>query len=185
MTIAIAAASNCVVAGITLALSGWTATGLHAAARNTARFSMLCFCIAFAAPGLVRLIHGLPSVARLMHAFVAAHAVHFAVVALLIVTFDARHAVQHPARAAEIVLIGFAIVVVAGLTATSRASRLYTGVHRIAVYAVFLIFLIAFVRNPVKPVRLFAVPLGIALIMRLTSGVRFYQRPIEPAEQHR
>jgi len=105
-----AAASNLGVAVTTLAIRGWNSGGAHAAARNTARFSCLWCVAAFAAPGLARLGHGLPAGARLVQAFVAAHLVHFAVVAALIASFERAHlaAEARPVgcRAADRILAG-------------------------------------------------------------------------------
>lgn len=172
--LATAAASNTLVALATIALRGWNAAGAHAAARNTARFSSLWFMVAFAAPGLTRLVRGLPAGARLVHAFVAAHLVHFAVVGALIASFETAHLAQKPLASAAILVFGFSLVVGAGLTATPRSSRFYNGVHRFTLYVLFLIFSLAFAQNAVKPLRLMAIPLALALILRLTSGWTFY-----------
>jgi hypothetical protein len=172
--LSIAAASNLSVAVATLAFHGWNAAGAHAAARNTARFSSLWFMVAFAAPGLGRLVRGLPAGARLVQAFVAAHLVHFAVVGALIASFETAHLAQKPLASAAILVFGFSLVVGSGLTATPRGSRFYSGLHTFTVYALFLIFFLAFAQNAVKPLRLMAVPLALALILRLTSGWMFY-----------
>jgi hypothetical protein len=178
----IATAGNCVVAATTLALRGWSSAGVHAAARNTARFSMLWLMVGFAAPGLVRWLRGLPSEARLIQAFTAAHAVHFAVVALLLATFESAHIAKHPGQAALSVLGGFTIVMAAGFTAAPRVSRLYTVIHQIALYAVFLLFLAAFSFNAVKPLRVLAVFLGLALLLRLTSRLTGWSERVRTAE---
>jgi hypothetical protein len=170
----IAAASNLGVALATIAVLGWNATGAHAAARNTARFSCLWFVVAFAAPGLARLMHSLPDAAQLVYAFVAAHLMHFAVVAALIASFETAHLVQKPGQSAAILLIGFSMVVGAGLTARPGGSRVYTAVHRATLYVLFLIFVLAFAHNSVKPLRLMAVPLGLSFLLRLSSGWTFY-----------
>jgi hypothetical protein len=172
--LSIAAASNLSVALATLAFHGWNAAGAHAAARNTARFSSLWFMVAFAAPGLTRLIRGLPAGARMVQPFVAAHLVHFAVVGALIASFETAHLVQKPLASAAILVFGFSLVVGAGLTATARGSRFYSSLHRFTMYVLFLIFFLAFAQNAVKPLRLMAVPLVLALILRLTSGWTFY-----------
>ena len=172
--LSLAAASNLSVAVATTALHGWNAAGGHAAARNTARFSSLWFMAAFAAPGLSRLVRGLPAAARLVQAFVAAHLVHFAVVAALIASFERAHLVQKPLASAAILVFGFSLVVGAGLTATPRASRLYSRLHTVTLYVLFLIFSVAFAQNAVKPLRLMVVPLALAFLLRLTSGWTFY-----------
>jgi hypothetical protein len=172
----IAIAGNCVVTIATVALRGWSSAGVHAAARNTARFSVLWLMVGFAAPGLVRWLRGLPSEARLIQAFTAAHGVHFAVVALLHASFEYAHVAQHPVQAAATMLVGFTIVMTAGFTVTPRVSRLYTVIHQIALYTVFLLFLAAFSLNPVKPLRGLAVFLGLALLVRLTSRLTLWSK---------
>ena len=171
MSIWIAVAGNSLVCAVTFAIRGWNAGSAHAAARNTARFSMLWFIVGFGAPGVTRLVRTLPTEARLIQAFLAAHVVHFATVSILIATFGLAHLWQNPGRVAAIVLGGFAVVVVAGLTATPRTSWLYTTVHKFTLYFVFLIFFFVFVHNAVKPLRFLVVPLGLALIFRLTSNM--------------
>ena len=173
----IAAASNLGVAVTTLAMRGWNAGGAHAAARNTARFSCLWFVAAFAAPGLGRMVRGLPEGARLVQAFVAAHLVHFAVVTALIASFERAHLAQQPGQSAAILLIGFSLVVGLGITATPRASRLYTGVHRGMLYLVFLIFFLAFAHNAVKPLRMLAVLLAASLAARLATLAQHFRKP--------
>src|SRR5580704_17137642 len=91
----IALVGNVIVAATTLGLLGWNGASAHAAARNTARFSMLWLALGFAAPGLVRFVKALPEEARLIQAFLAAHVVHFAVVVLLHLTFEPRPPAQH------------------------------------------------------------------------------------------
>jgi hypothetical protein len=179
--VGIAAASNMLVALATLALQGWNAAGAHAAARNTARFSSLWFIVAFAAPGLGRAVRALPAGARLVQAFVAAHLVHFAVVAALIASFERAHLAQKPVQSAAILVFGFSLVVGAGLTATPRGSRFYSALHSLTLYVLFLIFFLAFAQNAVKPLRLMAVPLALALILRLTRGWTLYTGRVKSA----
>lgn len=170
----IAAISNLGVALGTLAIQGWNAEGAHAVARNTARFSALWFVVAFAAPGLARVIRGLPAGGHLVQVFVAAHLVHFAVVAALIANFERAHLTEKPLQSAVVLLIGFSLVVGAGLTSTPCRSRFYSALHRVALYSLFVIFFLAFARNPVRPLRFMAVPLALALLLRLTKNWTFY-----------
>jgi hypothetical protein len=174
----VAAASNAGVALATFAMQGWNSAGAHAAARDTARFSCLWFLVAFSSPGLVRLLRGLPAGARLVQAFVAAHLVHFAVVAALIASFERAHLTQKPGQAAAILLIGFSLVVGAGLTAMPRPSRLYSAAHQVTLYLIFLIFFLAFARNAVKPLRLLAVLLVCALLLRLAAAAQNSWNPL-------
>jgi hypothetical protein len=168
----IALAGNVIVAATTLGLLGWNGVSAHAAARNTARFSMLWLAVGFAAPGLVRFVKALPEEARLIQAFLAAHVVHFAVVVLLLLTFEARHLAQHRLQAVLVITLGFGLALTAGLTATPRASRLYSAAHSVALYTVFLIFLVAFTTNPRWPWRLLAIPLVLALLLRVARSWR-------------
>jgi hypothetical protein len=170
----IAVAGNCAVAAVTYAVRGWNGAAAHAAARNTARFSMMWLVVGFAAPGLVRFVRALPAETRLVQAFVSAHLVHFATVGLLLARFEWTHVTQNPLEVAAMVLIGAGIVITAGLTAPPRESRIYAGIHSVTLYLVFLIFFLAYVRHPVKPLRLLAIPLGIALLLRLTSRLTLY-----------
>ena len=167
--IGIALLGNVIVASATYALRGWNVAGAHAAARNTARFSVLWFMAGLAAPGLARLLMSLADEVRLIQAFLAAHLVHFATVTALIVTFEGRHLREHPGQAATVIIMGSGLTLLAGLTATPRSSKPYTIIHRIALYSVFLLFFLAFVHNPVKPLRLIALALGLAFLVRISS----------------
>ncbi|HYL15578.1 MAG TPA: hypothetical protein VEV41_21270 [Terriglobales bacterium] len=171
--------ANCVVAGLTCAARGWSAAGAHAAARNTARFSALWFIVAFAAPGLVRIVRSLPNEVRLIQAFVVAHIVHFAAVVAVLTKFEPEHVARNVTQTVLVVLVGFSIVMVAGLTARPRASRLYTTVHKVTLYAILLIFALAFLHNPLKPLRLMGVALILALVARLTSRMAFWTATVE------
>jgi hypothetical protein len=171
------AATNLVVLATTYAVRGWNAAGAHAAARNTARLSALWFTVAFAAPGLVRFLRGLPAPATLVRSFFAAHAVHFGAVALLITRFEFSHATQHPARNAAVVLGGFLVVLIAALTATPGPSWTYSYLHRATLYTVFLLFFLAFAANRAKPLRAMDVLLILSLVVRLFGGRMFHSAP--------
>jgi len=108
--------------------------------------------------------------------------VHFAVVGVLIAILEPTPLLQNPARSAAIVLLGFAIVLSAGLTATLRASRLYNGVHTFTLYGIFLIFLFAYAHDAAKPLRLLVVALGLALTLRLAGGATFRRAPSKTAD---
>jgi len=173
----IAAASNLCVALGTIGFRGWNTIGAHAAARNTARFSCLWFLVAFAAPGLTRLVGSLPAAAHLVRAFVAAHLVHFAVVAALIASFERRHLAQKPGQSAAILVFGFAVLVGVGVTATLRGSRFYRVLHSFTLYLLFLIFFLAFALNSVKPLRVLAVLLALALLLRMAAAAPNFWNP--------
>ena len=162
----IAALGNLAVAAAPYALYGWNAASAHAAARNTARYSALWFLVAFATPGLVRWIRTLSSEAVLLQAFVAAHLIHFSAVSVVFAAFDRAHVAQHPGSATLVILFGFTLTILVGLTAVPRASRPYTALRKVTLYAMFLIFVLAFANNRVRPLRLYAIMLLLALILR-------------------
>src|SRR5262245_38170532 len=168
LVICSAAIANCIVVLVTLRTWGWNLAGCHAAARNSARLSAMCFVIAFAAPGLMRFVPGLPSGAALLWAWFAAHLVHFASVAILFASFDRAHIAQHPGQTALVVLIGSSVVFGAASTIESH-SRLRRMVHNLLLYAVFGIFTLAFARNQVVSLRGLAAALILALALRLTA----------------
>jgi len=176
-----AVASNLAVVAGTYLVRGWNAAAAHAAARNTARLSALWFTVAFAAPGLVRFFRNLPAPATLVHSFFAAHAVHFAAVAVLLTRFEFSHVSQHPGRAAAVVLGGCLVVLVAALTAAPGPSRTYAYVHRATLYAVFLIFFLAFAAKSSKPLRAIAVLLALSLVLRLASALKFHPAQVKSA----
>jgi hypothetical protein len=161
--------ANLFVAATTFAVHGCTAAGAHAAARNTARLAFLVFLIAVSIPGLTHLIRGLPTEENLTYAYVATHFVHYAVVSVLLVAFESAPLRQAPGKSAAIVLLGFLVVLIIGITARPRPSRFYGAVHGLALYSVFVIFFLIYLRYRVKPLRLLVIPLGLALILRLTS----------------
>ena len=131
---------------------------------------------------LVRFVRALPAETRLIQAFVSAHLVHFATVGLLLTMFEWERVAQNPVKVAATVLIGAGAVIATGLTATPRPSRIYAGIHSFALYIVFLIFFTAYLRHPVKPLRLVAVPLGLALLLRLTSRWTLYSARARAAD---
>ena len=161
--------SNLVVATVTFLFYGWNVAAAHAAARNTARFSGLWFLLAFAAPGLRRIVASLPDDVRLVRSFVAAHMVHFAVVACILTVWESAHTKDHPAQAAGTIVLGFSLVIAVGVTAVQRASRVFTAVHRMLLYVVFLIFFAGFLKDVIRPLHVIAILFGVGLILRLTN----------------
>jgi hypothetical protein len=180
--IRMATIGNLAVTAVTLVLGGWAAGGAHAAARNTARFSALWFMAGLAAPGLGRWVRGMPAEARMIQAFVAAHLVHFATVAALLLAFEAAHLRHHPAQAAATVLGGFALVAAMGLMASPQASRLHTIFRRLLLSVIFFIFLVAFLRDVFKPLRVLAVGLVLALMVRLSGSWTFFSATVKARE---
>jgi hypothetical protein len=164
---------NIAVMAASWTVYGWSVIGAHVAARNTARFSSLWFALGFAAPGLARWFRGLPG-PRLVQAFVAAHVVHFAAVAMLLAGFETAHVSHNAVRSGLVVVIGSALVIAAGLSATPPYSPGYTTVHRVLMYVIFLLFFLALVNDPFKPMRGLVVFLTLAVILRVTAGFTFY-----------
>lgn len=163
-----AAIANIVTALGTFAILGWNSGAAHAAARNSARFAAVWFLLAFAAPALVRFTQRLPAPRMLLWPWFAAHLVHFASVAVLIAMFERAHLAQHPGRSAAVILIGSGVVFGAALAGSSH-SRAGVLIHNISLYAVFTLFTLAFANNRVMPLRLMAVALGLALLLRLAA----------------
>jgi len=165
----IVAAANAVVAVFTYAVLGWSPPGAHAATRNTARFSGICFAIAFASPALARFGRRFPSEATLILAFVAAQGVHFAAVTVLLSTFERAHVANNLLRTAVVVTLGFGLVLLASLTSQPRVGRWYSAMRAFALYAIFLIFTLGFATNRVKPLRGLLVLFFAALVLRASA----------------
>jgi hypothetical protein len=176
-----ATVSNLIVVVAAYAVHGWNAVGAHAAARNSARLSALWFALAFAAPGLVRFFGSLPTPATLVYSFFAAHLVHFLTVAVLLLRFEFSQVIQNTERAAAVVLGGFMLVLVAAVTAKPAASWSYRYLHKTALYAIFLIFFLAFVRQSSKPLRALAAVLAVSLLLRLTSDLKLHSSRVKSA----
>ena len=165
--------ANILVAAIAYALYGWTRIGAHVAARSTARFAALVFIVAFAQPGLARWNASLPSYITLVYTWVAAHCVHFLTVAI---TFALDRS-PHP-HVAEIVVVGFTIVVLSGVTVTHRLSRAMRAIHAVAIYAAFAVFMLAFATNRFVPLRAMAVLLVLALGLRVAGMMGAKRTPV-------
>ena len=172
--------ANCIVVLVTLAIQGWSSAGSHAAARNSARLSAMCYVIAFAAPGLVRFVRGLPSVTTLFWTWFAAHLVHFVTVGILLLSFERPHITRHPGQAVLVVLIGSCVVFGAALTSASH-SRMSTVTHKILLYVVFGIFTLAFAHNRIPALRLLAAALALVLVLRLTAHLQSAQASATPS----
>ena len=165
-------AANLLIVIASFLMFGWNGMGAHIAARWSARFSVLIFIVAFAQLGLSRWIASLPAYATLVHTFVAAHCVHFAAVVTVLFLDKENHFARNPRPASAIIGIGFTLVVVAAVTAGLRTSIAYRVLHGITIYALFAIFMLAFVRHHLLPLRAIAVLLGLALIVRISGAVQ-------------
>jgi hypothetical protein len=166
---------NCVVAALSLALSGWNAAGAGSATRNTARFAIVFFLAGLAAPGLNNWIRSFPEPYALIHAFVAAQMIHFGCVALLHTHF-APGRFHLSVGQVVITIVGFSLVAITGASAIPRpGQRLYGVVHSSALYAIFLILAADYSEHPVKRLRLMLIPVVSAVLLRHLP--RWNERP--------
>ena len=160
------AACNVVVIVLCFVVYGMNVEGAGAATRNTARFAICFFLAGFAAPGIRKWLPCYPQPATLIHAFVAAQMVHFFSVIVLHTKFAAAP-LQLGVPEIAVVLVGFSIVVGAGLTAArATQSRISSHVHVVLLYLIWLILATDYPQHPVKPLRLIAIPVGLALVLR-------------------
>jgi hypothetical protein len=179
LVISSAAIANCVVVLVTLSMWGWNFAGGHAIARNSARFSGLCFVIAFAGPGLERLVRGLPNAVTLFWAWFAAHLVHFASVLILFATFERSNIAKNPGQTAVVVLFGAVLVFGAALTARTRALSGRV-LHNVLLYAIFGIFTLAFARDKATLLHVVASLLILALGVRLSARLKLVESKLVP-----
>jgi hypothetical protein len=141
--------------------------GAGSAARNTARFAVLIFLFAFAAPGLRRWLR-FPEPALLIAAYVAAQMVHYAAVALLHTVF-AKDPLQLGIPQIAIILLGFTLTMLMGLTASAR-NKSAIAIHKLTLYVVFLILAADYSSHPNKSMRFAALPVFAALVLRWIPG---------------
>src|SRR6266478_7479675 len=131
-----AAFNNVLIIGICFAINGMNAEGAGVATRSTARFAICFFLAGFAGPGLGKWLPWYPEGANLIQAFVAAQMVHFCSVIALHTKF-ATEPLQLGAPQIAIILVGFSIVLGAGITARPRApSGIYHAAHRVLLYII-------------------------------------------------
>jgi len=169
--IVFAIVANTAVAAISYLVYGWNAVGGHVAARSTARLSVLLFVLAFAQPGLARWISAFPSYAAVFYSFVAAIGVHFVTVAIVL-SLDKTHQLRRdPKVELAVIVIGSLNVILAGVTAGLRAIRAMRFLHALFAYALFVIFMLAFVKHYQVPLRGIAVLLAISMVVRIAGGV--------------
>jgi len=137
--------------------------GAGSAARNTARFAVLIFLAAFAAPGLRRWLHVFEP-APLIIAYVSAQMVHYCAVALLHTAF-AGQPMQVGVPQIAIVLLGFTLTALMGMTASAQG-KFGRALHNLTLYVVFLILAADYSSHPLKSMRLVAIPVFAALVLR-------------------
>jgi len=109
----------------------------------------------------------------LILAFVAAQMVHFCAVIALHTRFAAEQfRLDDPHLA--VIMVGFSIVMGAGITASSRTqSKIVRTRHVVLLYRLWLIFAIDYAKHPVKQFRLVAVVVVLALLLRHIPRRRF------------
>ncbi|HXH65564.1 MAG TPA: hypothetical protein VNI81_00090 [Candidatus Limnocylindrales bacterium] len=114
-----------------------------------------------------------PEGAELILAFVAAQMVHFCAVIALHTRFAAEQfRLDDPHLA--VIMVGFSIVMGAGITASSRTqSKIVRTRHVVLLYRLWLIFAIDYAKHPVKQFRLVAVVVVLALLLRHIPRRRF------------
>jgi hypothetical protein len=162
-----AAFSNILIIGLCFAIYGLNAEGAGAATRSTARFAICFFLAGFAAPGLQKWLPWYPEAANLIQAFVAAQMVHFCSVIALHTKFAAEP-LQLGGPQIAITLIGFSIVLGAGITAPPRTQShiIYRAAHLVLLYMIWLILAADYAKHPIKSLRLVAILVVIALVLR-------------------
>jgi hypothetical protein len=166
----IAFLGNTIVAAATLIILGWTSVGMHATARNTARFSALWCLASLGIPALSRFIRVSVSEGGMIEAFVAAHAVHFVVVSVLFLTFERSALALHPGQTALVVALGMSLLVTLAITAVGQRP-FFRMVRLIALSLASSIFFAAFFRHEFWPLRLIAVAFAMAGVLRLIGGL--------------
>ena len=160
-----AAVGDLTVAIISFAVFGVNTVGAGSATRNTARFAMCFLLVGFARPGLRRWFPALPPAWWLIRAYMAAQFVHFAFVAALHTAFVSGtvhlRISQYP-----VALLGFSLVALTGYTAKAEGRG-----HTILLYINWLILAVNYSKHPVTMMRLAAIPVFLALLLRwLPSG---------------
>jgi len=142
---------------------GWTAAGAGSATRNTARFAICFLLLGFAAPGLRKWWPKFTEPANLIRAYMAAQFVHFAFVANLHTTFADQIQIGLP----QIVIsaLGFSLVAATGYTATAE-TRAGVIINTVLLYINWLILAADYSKHPHRMMRLVAIPVFLALILR-------------------
>ena len=161
-----AAFCNVLIIAFCFAVYGMNTEGAGEATRNTARFAICFFLAGFAAPGLRKWLRWYPEPVTLIQAFVAAQMVHFCSVIALHTKFSAEP-MQLGTPQVAIVLVGFSIVLGAGLTALPRTqSRVYSAARVVFLYLIWLILAADYSTHPVKSLRLVGIVVFLALVLR-------------------
>jgi hypothetical protein len=164
-----AAAVNSVLLISSLLIYGWSESGGGAAARTTARFAVVIFLCALASPGLRRWM-SFPEPPKLVLAYCAAQMVHYASVALLHGVLSQSAFILGLPQIA-VVLAGFSLTLVMAATSLSKG-RLPAALHKVTLYIVFLILAADYSSHPIKWMRLAAIPVFAAMVLRHVPRTR-------------
>lgn len=152
---------------------GFNAAGAGSATRNTARFAICFLLTGFAAPGLRKWFPAFPEPAGLIRAYMAAQFVHFGFVANL-------HLIAVPTHIGMpqvvVALLGFTLVALTGFT----AARGGTG-HVVLLYINWLILAVDYSKHPNVMMRLVAIPVFLALILRWLPRTKTHEAKIASA----
>jgi hypothetical protein len=150
-------------------IHGSTTAAAGSATRNTARFAICFLLVGFAAPGLRKWVTNFPDPGNLVRAYMAAQFVHFAFVINLHTVFADTINIGLP----QIVIsaLGFTLVAATGYTAEA-VTRLGSRIHSFLLYTNWLILAADYSKHPLWFMRLAAIPVFLALILRWIPGPR-------------
>ena len=116
----------------------------------------------------------------MIHAFVAAHSMHFLAVLAVLATYERAHIAARPGESVAVIAVGSLLML--GLAYTAAAARRLTrAIRSLTLYAASLIFFLAFYHHTVRPIRGIAALLAIALILRVTTSLTFRPASARPA----
>jgi hypothetical protein len=157
------AIGNLLVGFGSLAVHGFTTASAGSATRNTARFAILFLLAGFAAPGLRKWFLPFDQASNLIVAYMAAQFVHFAFVINLHTAFADMSEIGLPQIA--ISLLGFSLVAATGFTAAAM-TKAGVRLHTVLLYINWLILALDYPQHPSRHMRLVAIPVFLALILR-------------------
>jgi hypothetical protein len=166
----LATSVNAIIAVVATLICSSNIRDGYAAVQFTARFSLAIFLLAFAQPGLMRWSVRWPSYVALVRAFLAAHCVHFAAVAVMLVMNPYSMLRANPLQAIPAIAAGFGIVMIAGVTASAREKG-YRILHSVTISLVFGIFLLDYASDPRVAHRY------VALLLLASAATRLLGKP--------
>ncbi len=159
----LAALGDLSVGLLSFVVHGFTTAGAGSATRNTARFAICFLLTGFAAPGLRKWWPTFTEPANLIRAYMAAQFVHFAFVINLHTTF--ADSIQIGLPQIVISVLGFSLVAATGYTASAE-TRAGVIINSVLLYINWFILAADYSKHPVKMMRLAAIPVFLALLLR-------------------